>query len=104
MSDRLDKLLALHHADPHDADVLYMIALEHAKAQRHDDAVAWLDRTIAQDARYHYAYFQQAKSLSELGQLAKAKAVLTRGLKQARDDGNGKALGELSALLESMDD
>ena len=104
MDDRLPKLLALHHADPHDADVLYMIALEHTKAQRYEDAVAWLDRTLAQAPGYHYAYFQQAKAYEELGRHDRAKDTLVRGIRRAQEDGNGKAVGELTGLLESLEE
>ena len=65
---RLDTLLKLHAADPDDADVPYMIGLEHGKADDPEEAVRWLDRCLVLNASYHYAYFQKAKMLSELGE------------------------------------
>jgi tetratricopeptide (TPR) repeat protein len=65
---RLDQLLQLHEADPADADLPYMIAMEHVKADRHAEALTWLDRTMALNPDYHYAYYQKAKALSQLGE------------------------------------
>mgnify|MGYP006897402860 CR=1 FL=1 len=38
MSDRLAQLEKMHAADPADADLPYMIAIEHGNAERFDDA------------------------------------------------------------------
>ena len=88
----------MHAADPGDADLPYMIAIEHGNAQRFDDAIAWLDKTLALDAHYHYAYFQKAKMLSELGDDDDAVAVLDEGIAKAAATNDGKALGELQEL------
>ncbi|MEM7625123.1 MAG: tetratricopeptide repeat protein [Planctomycetota bacterium] len=102
MADRLEQLLKLHAADPDDADVPYMIALEHAKADDPAEAIAWLDRALALDPGYHYAYFQKAKMLSELGEDEDARAVLDQGIARASADGHAKAVGELEELKLSM--
>lgn len=96
------KLTKLWEADPADADVAYMIALEHAKAGDVEEAVRWLDQAIALNTSYHYAYYQKGKLLGEAGRLDEGRAALQTGLKQAQCDGNAKAVGELQALLEEM--
>ncbi|XAM00977.1 hypothetical protein OT109_06230 [Phycisphaeraceae bacterium D3-23] len=98
MTDRLHKLEQMHAGDPADADLPYMIAIEHGNAERFDDAITWLDKTLALDAHYHYAYFQKAKMLSELGDDDDAVAVLDEGIAQAAAANDGKALGELQEL------
>lgn len=98
MSDRLAQLEKMHAADPADADLPYMIAIEHGNAERFDDAIAWLDKALALDAHYHYAYFQKAKMLSELGEDDSAVAVLDEGIAKAAAASDGKALGELQEL------
>ena len=98
MSDRMPQLCKLHEADPSDVDVPYMIALEHAKAEEHATAIDWLDKTLALDAGYHYAYFQKAKMLSELGEDQDALAVLDAGITRATADGHAKAASELEEL------
>lgn len=102
MTDRLAKLEKLLAADPNDAELCYMIALEHTKASRHDDAVRWLQRTVEMDPKQHYAYFQMGKAYAALGQPDAARAALQRGLDRANADGNHKAAGELGDLLASM--
>lgn len=97
-SGRLDQLLKLHAADPEDADLPYMIALEYAKAGDTDRAVAWLDQTLELDPHYHYAYFQKAKVLDDEGDGADALVVLDEGIAMATRAGDAKALAELQEL------
>ncbi|MEM1108282.1 MAG: tetratricopeptide repeat protein [Planctomycetota bacterium] len=102
MSDRLEQLTKLLAADPEDADVPYMIALEHAKADDPEAAVEWLDKALNLDPSYHYAYFQKAKMLSELGEDDDALAAVDAGVAKATADGNAKAVGELQELRLAM--
>jgi len=102
MSDRLTQLLKLHAADPADADLPYMIALELGKAGEADQAITWLDKTLAINAHYHYAYFQKAKMLDQEGETDDAVAVLDLGIEKASSVGDGKALGELQELRRVM--
>lgn len=101
MSDRLEKLLALEASAP-DADLAYMIALEHSKADDHEQAIEWFDRALERDASYHYAYFQKAKSLSQLGEDDDAIEVIDAGITKAQADMNGKAVGELQELRAAL--
>jgi tetratricopeptide (TPR) repeat protein len=102
MSDRLAQLTKLHQADPKDPFCTYGLALEHLKAGAHEEALQWLDATIALDANYCYAYFQKGKVLAELGQVEAAHAVLHAGLNAAKSCGDAKAHDEIGALLESL--
>ena len=102
MSNRLDQLTKLHAADPKDPFLTYGIALEHIKANELPQGVAWLDKTLALDANYFYAYFQKAKALSALDREDEAKQVLNIGMAAAKKAGDAHALSEMSALLESM--
>ena len=104
MTDRLEQLQKLHAADPSDADLPYMIALDYAKAGNTALALDWLDKTIALNAHYHYAYFQKAKLLDEDGEGADALVVLEDGIKMATEAGDVKALGELQELRTMMQD
>lgn len=106
MSDRLAQLEKLHDADPNDPFVTYGIALEHGKAGAFDQALGWLDKTLAIDAQYCYAYYQKAKMFSELGEDAKARAVLNEGIAIARQAGNADATHaaeEMGQLLAELD-
>lgn len=102
MSDRLVQLEKLHNADPRDAFLTYAIAMELLKADKPEDAVTWLDKTLALDGNYCYAYFQKGKALSSLGEDGQAKQVITQGLEVARKVGDQKAISELGELLAGM--
>ncbi|MEM1212426.1 MAG: hypothetical protein AAGI68_09035 [Planctomycetota bacterium] len=85
-----------------DADLAYMIGLEHAKAERFEVAIEWLDRALERDPAYHYAYFQKAKAFSELGEDEGCAEALDTGIAVARRDGNAKAEGELMELKANL--
>lgn len=102
MSDRLTQLQKLHAADPNDAELCYMIALEHSKAGDVEEALRWLDRALELEPGFHYAYFQRGKLLGALGRDTEARETIKRGLNRANADGNAKAAGELADLLASM--
>ncbi len=101
-NDRLAQLEKLHAADPADADVPYMIALEHAKTDRLDEALAWLDKAIATDPDHHYAYYQKGKLLAAQDKQADAKAALEAGLARAQAARHTKAASELAELLDTL--
>jgi tetratricopeptide (TPR) repeat protein len=100
--DRLAQLMRMADAEPGDPFFPYGIAQEHARAGRHDEAIAWYDRTVAVDANYCYAYFHKARSLEELGRIDDACAALRVGIERARTAGDRHALSELSGYLDQL--
>jgi hypothetical protein len=100
---RLPTLLKLHAADPGDGELCYMIALEHTKIPDDQQAIAWLDKGIAANPSHHYAYYQKAKAQMRLDQHNEALVTVDFGLRQARKDGNQKAVGELSELKGELE-
>jgi len=99
---RIDQLLKLHEADPKDADLPYMIGMEHSKLGEFAQAIEWLNKAIATHPHHHYAYFQKAKAQSQLGDEDDAIATLDQGIAMAQQAGDAKALGELQELKVSM--
>jgi tetratricopeptide (TPR) repeat protein len=102
VADRIKQLEAILQSEPGDTFCLYGLAMEHAKAGRHEAAIEWFDRTLAVDPDYCYAYFHKAKSQEELGDLRTAIETLQAGLKRARAKGDGKAAGEIEAYLDEL--
>lgn len=96
---QLERLLSI---DPADADVMYMLAQEHAKQGDTDTAAAWFDRCLARDADYAYAYYHKAKALEAAGRIAEAKATLTDGLATARRLCEAKTIAEMQSFLASL--
>jgi len=101
-SNRLEQLTKLHAADPADPFCTYGIALEHAKARRFDDAIAWLDKTLTIDPAYCYAYYQKAKTLNEMSQPDAARTTLEAGMQAAIQAGDAHARDEMAELLANI--
>jgi tetratricopeptide (TPR) repeat protein len=97
--EQLEKLLKI---DPDDPFVHYGIGQEHAKLGAHERAIECFDRVIELDEVYCYAYYFKAISLKELGQLDEAIEAVNTGIDKAKASGDGKALSELSTLLQTL--
>jgi tetratricopeptide (TPR) repeat protein len=100
--DRLTQLRNLLESDPHDAFCMYGIAMEHAKTGRHQEAIAWFDRTIETDPAYCYAWYHKARCQFDAGEQHSAAQTLENGIKQAQDLGDQHAVDEMGELLQSM--
>ena len=101
---RFEALRKLLEIDNGDADVLYMMAQEHAKAGDHDEAVRWFDRCLSADPGYAYAYFHKARSLESAERVPDAVAALREGLRVARAAQDEKATSEIGAYLDQLED
>jgi tetratricopeptide (TPR) repeat protein len=103
VSERLAKLERLLERDPSDAFVLYGIALEHKKAGDAQRAIAFLDRTLAADPGYCYAYFQKGQVQEALGEVAAARETYRAGAAAARAKGDAHAQGEIEGALSMLE-
>lgn len=103
MTDRLEQLKRLLHAEPEDAFTLYAVAQEYACRGEHERALEYYDRTIAADANYLYAYFHKARSQEATDDIAGALATLREGLDRATLVGDAHAAGELAGYIDSLD-
>lgn len=99
---RFDKLMKMLEAEPNDPFVLYGIAQEHAKEERHAEAVEFYSRCLAADPSYLYGYYHKAVSQQEVGDAAGATATLATGIAMARKAADGKALSEMQTLLDTI--
>lgn len=99
---RVPQLMKLHAADPADADVLYMLAQEHARAGDQAEAQSWYDRCLSADGNYLYAYFHKARSQQAAGDAAGALATARAGHALARTRGDTKATNELAGLVDEL--
>lgn len=99
---RLQQLLKLLEMDERDADVLYMIAQEHAQERRFEEAAGWYDRCIEVEPMYLYAHFHKAKALESAGRAEEAKQTLKHGLELAESAGDAKARSEFQQYLEEL--
>jgi tetratricopeptide (TPR) repeat protein len=102
MSDRLTKLLKILVAEPDDAFTHYGVAQEYAKLGDVPKAVEHFDRCLVTDPNYCYAYYHKAKTLADNDHTPEAIATLKSGIETAGRVNDGKALGELTSLLDSL--
>jgi tetratricopeptide (TPR) repeat protein len=103
MSARLAQLRKMLEKSPRDPFLLYGVALELKKAGDLRTALEYLDRTLAIDADYMYAYFQKGQILETVGQPNDVKLAYDAGIKRAQAAGDAKALGELTGAREMLD-
>ena len=99
---RLAQLQKMLEKTPGDTFLLYGLALERKKAGENQLALEYLDKVIAVDRFYNYAYYQKGQILESLGQTDAAKAAYVAGIAAARESGDDKALGELQGAHEML--
>jgi tetratricopeptide (TPR) repeat protein len=93
----LEKMTASGQAD---AFAWYALALEYRREDRTDDALRTFERLRADHADYLPMYLMAGQMLAESDRNDDARGWLEQGIQLAREQGNGKALGELEAALE----
>lgn len=99
MADRLPQILKMLEKTPDDAFLLYGAALEYKNRQKLAEAIDYLNRTIAADENYCYAYYQKGQVLEETGDTDAAAKTYREGIVAARRVHDQKAEGELSQAL-----
>lgn len=102
-SDKLAKLQQMLEREPNDAFLLYGIALEHKKLKDLDRAIEFLNRTVAVDPGYCYAYFQRGQVQELLHRTEDARQSYREGIAAAERAGDGHAKEELTAALEMLE-
>jgi thioredoxin-like negative regulator of GroEL len=96
---RLEEMLA---ETPDDAELRYMLAMEHVTEGDDAGAVRHFEEIMRAAPDYPHAYHQAGRALVRLGRIDEAKAVLAKGIPAARRQGNDHAAGEMTELLMSL--
>lgn len=99
---RLEDLLKLHAAEPHDPFVLYGLAQEYAKAGDTAAAIHHYDLCLQHDPTYLYAYYHKARALGDAGDKAAARKSAQAGLDAAKKANDLHAASELRVLVEEF--
>lgn len=103
MNKRLEMLEKMVSGGKADSFARYALALEYRKLGRLEDALDQFAALRDADAAYLAQYLMAGQILLELRRPAEARVWLEGGLEIAREQGDGKALGELeSALQEAL--
>jgi tetratricopeptide (TPR) repeat protein len=101
-TERLEKLQKMLERDPADTFLLYGIALEHKKLGDGRQAIEYLDRVIAADAGYCYAYHQKGLVYESSGDVEAAKSAYRAGIDAAMKKGDEHARSEIQAALDML--
>ncbi len=99
---RLGQLERMLEKSPDDTFLLYGIALEHKKAGDTARAIEFLDRVIALDPGYCYAYHQRGLACEMDGDIEAARRSYAAGVEAARRKGDAHAEGEIRAALDMV--
>ena len=103
VNSRMRQLEQLLERSPTDPFLLYGIALEHKKLKDLPHALEYLERTIAADPGYAYAYFQRGQVYEMTGDLAAARASYLAGIDAAAKKGDAHARSELEGALSMIE-
>jgi len=103
VSERLQKLTKMLEREPDDTFLIYGLALEHKKLGNRDEAIQLLDRVIALDPGYCYAYHQKGLTYESSGDTESAKSAYRAGIDAARKQGDTHAQGEIEAALSMIE-
>ena len=102
---RMEQLEAMLLEDPHDAFLRYGLAMEHTSAGDDTTATVVLLELIAlkQTDPYIPAYLQAGQSLMRLGREPESALVLREGIEAAHKTNDHHAMGEMQALLATVE-
>ena len=102
-SPRLRQLQEFLAEAPDDPELRYAVAMEHLSLGDDAAAVQGFRDLIAAAPRYDPTYLMLGQTLIRLGDEDGAKEVLRQGVSAAQQTGNAHALGEIQALLDSLE-
>jgi cytochrome c-type biogenesis protein CcmH/NrfG len=97
---QIEEMLA---AEPNDAELRYMLAMEHVSMGDDAGAVTCFEELIRRSGDYPPAYHQAARALARLGRITEATAMIQRGIPAALKKGDSHAAGEMQDLLASLE-
>lgn len=100
--DRIEKLKEFLKADPADSFVQHALALEYIKLNNDDEAKKLFEAILERDPGYVGSYYHLAKLLERNGNTDAAIKIYERGMEEAKNAGDSKALGELRGAYEEL--
>jgi Flp pilus assembly protein TadD len=103
MKSRKEQILAMLADEPNDAELHYMLAMEHASQGDDEGAARCFAELVRVAPNYPPGYHQGGRVLQRLDRIAEARALLLQGIPIAKAQGNDHAAGEMTELLHSLD-
>jgi tetratricopeptide (TPR) repeat protein len=104
LMSRLIQLQEMLKDDPQDPFLRYAIAIEHAAAGDRKEAIAGIEKLLADKPDYLGAYYQLGQLYEQEELAEKAITIYSRGITLAQQQRNRKTLGELRSALDLLED
>ncbi len=102
MSTRLEVLQGLLQQNPNDTFARYGLAMEYARLDELDKAVACHRELLNANADYVAAYYHAGQALEKLGRIDEARSMYEDGIDAAARTGDAHARSELQAALDIL--
>jgi thioredoxin-like negative regulator of GroEL len=101
--NRLEQIEAMLQEMPDDAELRYMLAMEHASGGNDVEAVRCFQELTTRCPDYPPGFHQGARTLVRLNRITEARAVLQRGIPAAMAKNDLHTAGEMQELLASLE-
>ena len=99
---RREKLETMLEADPTDQMLRYMLAMELDKESENVRSLELLSGLMADPQPYVPAFLMAGQQLARLDRIAEARDVYSRGIEQARTQGDDHAAGEMTQFKAEL--
>ncbi len=102
MNNRREALLDFYKKDPNDPFVLYGLALEYMSENNLQKAEEFFKELLRINPGYVAGYFQYAQLMEKESKINEAKELYKRGIEEAIESGDKKAVKEMEDFLEEL--
>ena len=99
---RRQQIESMLQDEPEDTFLQYALAMELDKEGEHDLSLEWLKKLTQHSPPYVPAFFMAGQQLARLNRTTEAQDWLTRGIKEAQQQGNLHAAGEMTEFLTTL--
>jgi tetratricopeptide (TPR) repeat protein len=100
---RIDKIRSMLQDDPQDVFLRYALAMELDSVGQFAESLATYQQLMNDQPPHVPSYFRTGQLLMRMGELPQAAETLQRGIELARAQGDLHAAGEMTELLQSLD-
>ncbi len=99
---RREKIEAMLSETPEDTFLKYALALEWDKENEHEKSLTLFQDLMNAQPAYVPAFFMAGQMLARIDRENDARPIIEQGIKEARQQGNDHAAGEMTQFLEML--
>ncbi len=101
-TNRLDILQNMLSQDPKNTFARYGLAMEYAKSEHYEQAIAEFRTLLTQDSTYSAAYYHGGQVLEKLGEVEAARHLYEQGIEATTRKGDTHTRSEIEAALSLL--